>query len=90
MYHNGTGVKQDYIEAIKWYSKAAKMSYDPARQALNSLLQTHSTVLIDYLIDKENELRRVNLSRLLSTLKFSISVSIFEITGIAQLICDFS
>lgn len=34
MYYNGEGVKKDYKEAIKWYSKAAEQGQENAKENL--------------------------------------------------------
>ena len=34
MYCRGEGVPQDYTEAVKWFTKAAKQGHRPAQQAL--------------------------------------------------------
>ena len=38
-YANGWSVKQDYVEAVKWYCKAAEQGYEPAREILKKLEQ---------------------------------------------------
>ncbi len=34
-YYNGQGVEEDYTEAIKWYSKAAKQGFKIAKEVLD-------------------------------------------------------
>jgi TPR repeat protein len=37
MYHNGQGVSQDYLEAMKWYRKAADQGYAMAQSNIGGL-----------------------------------------------------
>lgn len=42
MYYNGSGIPQDYAEAMQWYSLAANQNYAPAQDNLGVMyLQGH-------------------------------------------------
>lgn len=48
MYHNGTGVKQDYIEAMHWFRKAAKQDYSGAQYNIGLMYDVGRGVDRDY------------------------------------------
>ena len=48
MYHNGLGVKQDDVEAVKWYRKAAEQGYADAQANLGSSYSAGRGVRQDY------------------------------------------
>ena len=48
MYHKGLGVKQDDVEAVKWYRKAAKQGYADAQANLGSSYLAGRGVREDY------------------------------------------
>jgi len=50
MFHDGIGVSQDYIEALKWYKKAAEQGLASAQHDLGVIFQQGSGVEKDYSI----------------------------------------
>ena len=48
MYENGRGVPQDYVEAVKWYRRAAEQGDASARFALGFMYYTGQGVPQDY------------------------------------------
>ena len=47
MYSHGEGVKQDHMEAYKWYIKSAAQGYAPAQRNLGSMFYNGSGVPIN-------------------------------------------
>ena len=41
-YHNGYGIEQNFIEAIKWFTKAAEQGHTKAQQKFRYLLCLYS------------------------------------------------
>eukprot|EP00729_Bicosta_minor_P018019 gene18019-biopygen22193 len=48
MYENGAGVKQDHVEAVKWFRKSAEAGYAPAQYTLGNMYDTGKGVEQDY------------------------------------------
>jgi hypothetical protein len=55
LYANGTGVPQNYKEAINWYRRAAIQGYQPAREALKSLGVPLVSERMIYEVDKASD-----------------------------------
>ena len=48
MYDDGKGVPQDYVEAVKWYRKAAEKGFAPAQVNLGRMYDEGAGVPQDY------------------------------------------
>ena len=53
MYENGQGVKQDDVEAVKWFRKAAEQGYAPAQVVLGALYLSGKGVQVNKSLAKE-------------------------------------
>ena len=53
MYAKGLGVKQDDVEAVKWYRKAAEQGYAPAQLVLGALYLSGNGVQVNKSLAKE-------------------------------------
>lgn len=53
MYYNGVGVKQDYVEAAKWYRKAADKGYTMAQFNLGLMYRDGEGVKQNRTVAKE-------------------------------------
>jgi uncharacterized protein len=48
MYHAGDGVTRDFVEAVKWYRKAAEQGYVEAQWSLGYMYDKGDGVTQDY------------------------------------------
>ena len=53
MYEKGRGVKQDYVEAVKWYRKAAEQGHAKAQFILGGLYLLGEGVQVNKSLAKE-------------------------------------
>ena len=49
-YDNGEGVVQDYVTALKWYTKAAQQNYASAQNNLGVMYDNGEGVVQDYVM----------------------------------------
>ena len=49
MYHKGTGTKQDFVEAMKWFEKSSEQGNIQAMQLLSTMLVLGKGTEINYL-----------------------------------------
>ena len=82
MYHNGLGVVQDYVEAIKWYRNAAEHGDAQAQYNLGIMYEKGNGIIQDY-IEASEWYRKAALQRN-ATVQFNLGFMYYFGQGVPR------